>query len=150
MEIAAKKFLKFPLVLLAFVGLVFSLSCAFNHPEASAHSDHPEAGTFLIQGSETCCGTNTNLSQHHKPLNGEYLTLPRDAHRNFLDLLVLSFVAISIVFGRRFLDDISSRLSTLQKLYIRDNPHIPLFNHLILAFSRGILNPKKYNLAFSN
>ena len=148
MKIAAKKFLKFPLVLLAFVGLVFSLSCAFNHPEVSAHSELPKTETFLIQGSETCCGTN--LSQHRKSLNGEYLTLPRDAHRNFFDLLVLSFVTLSIVFGRHLLDDIGRRLSTLQKLYIRDNPHMPLFNHLILAFSRGILNPKKYNLAFSN
>ena len=150
MEIAAKKILKFPLVLLAFIGLVFSLSCAFNHPEVSAHHDLPEAGTFLVQGSEACCGTHTDLSRHHKLLNGEYLTLPRDAHRNFFDLLVLSFVAISLVFGRRFLDGVGYRLSTLQKLYIRDNPHIPLFNHLVLAFSRGILNPKKYNLAFSS
>lgn len=148
MEIATKKFLKFPLVLVAFLGLVFSLSCAFNHPEASAHSALPDVGTFLIQGSETCCGTN--LSQHHKPLSGEYLAVPRETHRTFLDLLVFSLVAVSMIFGRRFLDDVGRRLSMVGKLYIRDNPHLTLFNHLILVFSRGILNPKKYNLAFSN
>lgn len=148
MEIAARKFFRLPLVLLTFLGLVFSLSCAFNHPEASAHSALPEAGTFLTQASEACCGTN--LSEHHKPLNGEFLAVPKETNRNPLNFLILGLLAVSIIFGRQFLDDIGRRLSTLQKLYIRDNPHIPLFNHLILAFSRGILNPKKYNFAFSN
>lgn len=150
MEIVTKKFLKFPVVLLILVGLIFRIPCSFNHPKASAHSELLEAGTFLIQGSEIGCGTDRNLSQHHKPLNGEYLSLPIDPHRNFFDLLILSFIAISIVFGRRFPDDIGSRLSILQKLYIRENPHIPIYNNLILVFSHGILNPKKHNFVFSN
>lgn len=29
-------------------------------------------------------------------------------------------------------------------LYVRQNPDITLFNHLKLAFARGILNPKSY------
>ena len=141
MFFAGSKKLKVGIVLLSFIGLVFSLSCAFSHPEASAHSPSAEAGTFLIQGSETCC--DTNLSEHHKPLNGEFLAVPKETNRNPLNLLFLGLIAVSMIFGRHFLDHVGRRLSVLQKLYIRDNPHIPLFNHLVLAFSRGILNPKK-------
>ena len=145
MEIATKKFLKVPLVLLIFLGMVFGFSCVISHSETLAHSTSAEMGSVFGQESENCCGTN--LSQHHKPLHGEDLTFLRITHRNFFDLLILSFVTISLVFGRRLLDD---RLSTLKKLYIWNNPSIPLFNHLVLAFSRGILKPKKYNLSFSN
>ncbi len=149
MEILKKKFLKFPLVLLAFIGFVFSLSCAFNPSEALAHhSTIPEAGTSLLESGEACCGTN--LSQQHKPLASEYLAVSRETNRNPFDLLNVSLVASLMIFGLYLLDHIERRLSMEGKLYVRDNPHLTLSNTLIEAFSRGILNPKKYNLAFSN
>lgn len=148
MEIISNKFLKFPLVLLAILGFIFSLLCAFNHPEASAHSALPEVGTFIIQGSETCCGTN--LTKQHKPLNEEFLAVPKETNHDPLNFRILGLLAVSMIFKQHSLDNLGRRLAILQKLYIRNNPLISLFNHLILAFLHGILNPKKYIRAFSS
>jgi len=142
------KKIKSGLVLLVLVGLAFSLSCRFDHSEASTYAAFSEAGVFLTQGGKACCGTN--ISQHRGSLNGEYLAIPRDMHRNPLDvILMFSFIAMSVFFSKRLLDDIYRQSTTVGEFYIRDNPHSILFNHLAETFSRGILNPKKYNVVFA-
>ena len=148
MEIAAKKFLKFPAVLLVFLGLVFSLSCAFtHHPEASAHAATPESVATLAQGSEACCGTSLSKSDHS--LKETLVTVPKNHSRDLYDVLAIGLIFASVIIGRRLFEYIEQQLAFFVRLYTRQNLEVFAFHYLRLAFSRGILNPKKYNVAFS-
>ena len=140
-----KNILRFSLTLLALFGLAFSVTCVFDHPEISTHAVSSTIGTFFTSGNEACCSINT-LS-YHKFFSDQYPAIPRDTTGNFVVLFIVGLTAL-IIFERRFLQDIGRRLSLLYKMYIRDNPELDSFNHLRLAFSQGILNPKKYNLIF--
>jgi hypothetical protein len=70
------------------------------------------------------------------------------------DFLITLFVLIFAVgallffnFRRRLLLLLSIRLSDRWRFYLKQNPHLPLFNHLREEFSQGILNPKIYDSA---
>ncbi len=57
-----------------------------------------------------------------------------------LILLAVVFVAVAILKRNLFL--LFSFYATRWRLYIKQNPHLSLFNPLREAFSQGILNPK--------
>lgn len=142
------KKIKISLVLLTFFGFIFGLSCAVSHPEVSVHSTVLEDGTFFAQANETCCGTN--ISEYQSLLGGEFFVAPKETNNSFVYLLTLGLLVFSIFFERYFLDGLVRQLSTRQRRYTRVNQFTFFLDYLILSFSRGILNPKKYNLSFSN
>ncbi len=148
MKTIARKFLKLPLVLVVFIGFVFSISCAFYHTDVSAHTYLSEDGIYLTHGSGTNCGTD--IAQNHTPMHSECLMVQRETYRHFIEFLVLILTTTSLLFGWRFFDDILSRLSEVYTRYLKNNPELSFFNYLKLAFSRGILNSKKYHLAYCN
>ncbi len=57
-----------------------------------------------------------------------------------LVLLAVVFVAVGVFKRNIFL--LSNYYATRWRLYIKQNPYLPLFNPLKEAFSQGILNPK--------
>lgn len=148
MFLAGSKKLKIALVLLTFVGLAFSLSCAFNHhSETSAHAPTTESVTILAQGSE-CCGTNLSKSDHS--IKETFLTVPKNHARDLYDVLAIGLILVSVIIGRRLFEHIEQQLAFFVRLYTRQNLEISAFHYLRLAFSRGILNPKKYSVVFAS
>ncbi len=149
MFLTGSKKLKIALVLLIFIGFTFSLSCAFNHhPETSAHASTPESVTIPAQGSEACCTTNLSKSDHS--LKETLLTIPKNHSRGLYDVLAIGLILVSVMIGRRLFEYIKQQLAFFVRLYNRQNLEIFAFHYLRLAFSRGILKPKKYNLVFSS
>ena len=148
MFLPGSKKLKITLVLLTFLGSAFSLSCVLNHhPEASAHALTPKSTTIPSQGSEACCGTSLSKSNHS--LKETLLTLPKNHARDLYNILVIGLIFLSVIIGRRFLEYMKRRLDFFVRLYTRQNLEIFAFHYLRLAFSRGILKPKKYSVTFS-
>ena len=149
MESATKKFFKLSLVLSVFLGLIFTFSCAFAHrSEATAHAATSESVAVLTQSSEACCGTSLSKSDHS--LKETFLTIPKNHARYLYDVLAIGLIVVAAIIGRRLFEHIEQQLAYFVRLYSRQHLEIFALHYLRLAFSRGILNPKKYNLAFSN
>ncbi len=135
-----KKSFRVSLVTLLSLGLVFSIFCVFNYQQqALAHTHHEITSTYA-QSSEACCGTNL---QHH---NTQSIATLKNAIRDNLNLLIFSLILFSIFISIRLFEK-KKQLSILYRIYIKDNPELTSLNYLKIAFSQGILNPKKYNLA---
>ena len=96
-----------------------------------------------MASEQQCCGTS--ISHHFNTWKNITLAVP-DKVRDSLMLLALG---LSLILGGSWLS-LRHRyplpnLDILRlRLYIRQNPDLLLFNHLKLAFARGILNPKIY------
>jgi len=148
MEIATKKFFKLSLVLSVYLGLTFSFSCALtHHSETTAHSATLDSVAELAQGSEACCGTSLSKSDHS--LKETFLTIPKNHTQDLYDMLAVGLIVVAAMIGRRLFEQIKQQLAYFVRLYTRQRLEILALNYLRLAFSRGILNPQKYNLAFS-
>ena len=99
--------------------------------------------TILGANQQECC--NTSISKNIDSWKDIVLTLP-DKMRDTWALLMLGLVLIfafswTPLWNRRPTIDLDiGRL----RLYIREHPDLILFDHLKLAFARGILNPKIY------
>lgn len=104
----------------------------------------PSAQTMLSMASEkSCCGTT--MSQHIESWKSTLLIVPQ-AVRDSLALLALGLTLILAYSWLSFRDrypSLDSDAGSL-RLYVQQNPEIAIFNHLKLAFARGILNPKIY------
>ena len=142
MEIATKKFGKF-LLALTMVALlwisVFGLVHSMN--DMKMNSDGTMSGC-LYSGQAAIC--TMNFAEHITLLQSMLTSLPQKT--GLMDLLILAVVLIvtAVIFGPRLLFDHSRLLFSRQRLYIKQNPHIPLFDSLRETFSQGILNPKIY------
>ena len=150
MFFAGSKKLKISLILLTFAGFVFSLSCAFSHrSEASTHASISESIATFVHSNEACCGTSISTSGHL--LKENFLALSKNQARNWYDLLAMGLILVSAIFGRRFFEHIEQRLAYVVRLYYMTRQYLEFFafHYLRLAFSRGILSPKKYHLVFS-
>lgn len=125
--------------------LLFGFICVGLFHESSIGVDSAISSPTLvaIAGEESCCGTN--MSQHVKSWRDTFLTVSQGFRDTFMLLalgIALAFVYSWLSFRDRYpaLDPYVGRY----RLYIRENPDIPTFNHLKLAFALGILNPKLY------
>ena len=97
-----------------------------------------------IASQESCCGTN--VSQHIQSWKNTFLAVPQGVR----DALTLLALGLTLILGYSWVS-LWNRRPSIEldigrlRLYIRrQNPELILFNHLKLAFARGILNPKIY------
>src|SRR3989344_659082 len=139
-----KDLIKFPIVLITIGALVFGFFCFGMFSKSATHM--PMLGntqSISMASEQQCCGTS--ISHHFNTWKNITLAVP-DKVRDSLTLLALG---LALILGGSWL---SLRhhyplpnLDILRlRLYIRQNPDLLLFNHLKLAFARGILNPKIY------
>lgn len=96
-----------------------------------------------MESGEECCGAS--ILHYFDTWKNITLTVP-DKVRDSLMMLALG---LALILGGSWLSlrhrHLLPNLNVLRlQLYIRQNPDLLLFNHLKLAFARGILNPKIY------
>lgn len=139
-----KKF-KFPVILITLGVLTFGFVCTGMASHTSMHDNGMNSIEVIISGAnqQECC--NTGISKNIDMWKNIVLTVP-DKTRDTLALLALGLTLILghslvLLWNRR--PPIEPDICRL-RLYIRHNPDLLLFNHLKLAFARGILNPKIY------
>jgi len=139
-----QKLLRFPVILITIGALVLGFFCFGMFSESAPHMTMLANTQSISMASEQqCCGTS--ISHHFNTWKNITLAVP-DKVRDSLMLLALG---LALILGGSWL---SLRhhyplpnLDILRlRLYIRQNPDLLLFNHLKLAFARGILNPKIY------
>ena len=139
-----QKSIRLPVVLLTMWTLLFGFLCVGMFHEKSVHMDISGTQAMLSMASEeSCCGTT--MSQHIESWKSTFLIAPQ-AVRDSLALLAFGLALVLVYSWFSFQD----RYPTLNpdigglRLYVQQNPEIAIFNHLKLAFARGILNPKLY------
>lgn len=139
-----QKLIILSVVLLTVWTLLFGFLCVGMFYEKSMHMGMSNIQTVSsITSEESCCGTT--MSQHIESWRSTFLAVPQ-AVRDTLTLLALG---LALVFAYSWIS-FRDRYPTLDpdigglRLYVQQNPDIAIFNHLKLAFARGILNPKLY------
>lgn len=132
------KFFVIPVVL-SVITLGFACSGMMNH--VSMHDMGMNSVAVMSVNNQECC--NTSISKNIGSWKSVLLVIPREI-KDALFLLLLGFVAAFSFVGLQFRHDPNDRGWLSYRFYIRDNPDLVLFNHLKLAFARGILNPKVY------
>ena len=132
------KFIKFSTVFLLFSAFIFSIAYSQGSMETIYHF---KTQTAQCPASEAQTGCPT-ISEHIGSLQFFVTTLPdtRVFLSALLVLLLAAFVASGLCFGKQR----PNQLISAGRLYNTQNPELPLFNHLKLAFAQGILNPKIY------
>lgn len=142
MEIATKKFSSFVLAFgcIAFLSVaLFGISQIMMGMEK--RSDGTMEGCIFDGGAEICA---MNIMEHIAHWQS-MLTAPAPQKALvFALLLLLVAVFTTITIFKRNLLLLSGHYTIHWRLYIRQNPNLFLFNHLRIAFARGILNPKIY------
>ena len=84
-----------------------------------------------------------NFSEHIAFWQEMLTILPQNAE--LLGLLILiALMVVAISFWRNHLSLFFKLVASRWKLYLKQHPQIRLFNKLLEAFSRGILNSKIY------
>lgn len=139
------KISKIQIVLITVGVLLFGFSCTGMLSHSSIHAPVNPIGvaTVIPTDNQRCC--NTNISQNIDSLKNAILTTS-DKTRNALAFLALGLIPILgyswiSLWNRRLVIDLSVGRS---RFYTREHPGLIPFNHLKLAFARGILNPKIY------
>ena len=135
MEIA--KVIKYFTVFLLFSAFIFSIAYSQGSMETIYHF---KTQTAQCPASEAQTGCPT-ISEHISSLQILLTTLPDT--RTILSLLLMLLVGAFLAF-RSYPRKQHHDLVSIKRLYNTQNPEIPLFNHLKLAFAQGILNPKIY------
>ena len=133
--------IKFPVVLITLGVLVFGFTCVGIIKHASMHNADMSSVAMTSSNNQECC--NTNISKHIGSWKDTLLVVPRDM-RDGLLILILGLIATLTVGLFKAQHLLSDYRLQFYRLYARDNPDLALFNHLKLAFARGILNPKIY------
>lgn len=135
--------MKFPVLLLAVWALLFGFVCVgmFHEPSMGMDTMTSNPTLMAITAKESCCGTN--VSQHIQSWRNTFLAVPQGVR----DALTLLALGLALILGYSWVS-LWNRRPSIEldigwlRLYIRQNPELILFNHLKLAFARGILNPK--------
>ncbi len=147
MFFAVTQKIKIVLVLLSVAGIFLGLFCALNHHSGvSAHSSTSKSVVLLAQGNEECCGTSL-LKLDHTLV--EALLTAKNHSQDLYRVLATGLIFVSVIIGRRIFEHFEQYLAFFVRLCMRKNLEIFALRYLRLAFSRGILNAKKYNVAFS-
>lgn len=102
-----------------------------------------DMGMMPSEHEQSCC--NLGTTNHMNSLRDVALIAP-DKTRDTLTLLALG---LALLLGYGFVTIWNRRPPIdhdvgVLRLYIKSHPEIVLFDHLKLAFARGILNPKIY------
>lgn len=145
LSLPTRKLPRSPIVLIILSVLTFGFVCTgmANHTSMHNMDMNPTRVTMSSANQQECC--NTSISKNIDSWKNIILTAP-DKMRDSLALLVLG---LALIFGYSWLS-LRNRHPSMEPdvgrlcLYIRQNPDLILFNHLKIAFARGILNPKIY------
>lgn len=135
--------IKLPITLITIGILLFGFVCTGMFSKASMDMSQMDMGMISSEHNQPCC--TIGVGHHISSWKEVVLTLP-DKTRDAWTLLLLG---LALIFGYSWVS-LWNRRPSLDldvghlRLYERDNPDILLFNHLKLAFARGILNPKIY------
>ena len=134
---------KISLILTVLGIFIFGFVCTGIASHISMHDPAMNYVAVTISGTDQqeCC--NTSISKNIESWKSTILVVPRET-RDGLLILILGLMATLAVGLFRFRKPFSNRQFSLYRLYERDNPNLALFDHLKLAFARGILNPKIY------
>lgn len=140
------KKLKSPIVLIVSGVLTLGFVCPSMLGHESMHIPTGSmAGILMVvtPDNQECC--NTSISKHIESWKDIALTLPDKAR----DAWALLMLGLALILGYGWVSLWSRRPSPdldvgQLRLYIREHPDLILFDHLKLAFARGILNPKIY------
>lgn len=140
---AKSKLTKFSITLITIGILLFGFVCTGMFSKASMDMSAINMGMTSEEHQQQCCSIST--SHHIDSWKNIILTVP-DKTRDALALLALG---LALILGYSWVSlwnhrpPIELDIGRL-RLYIRENPDLILFNHLKLAFARGILNSKIY------
>lgn len=143
MPLKSQKLIKIPIILLTVGVLVFGFVCMGMFSKSSMEMSAMDMGMMSSEHDGSCCSLGT---VHHMNSLRDVVLISPDRTRDVLALLALS-LALLLGYGvthiwNRFppIDHDVGRLY----FYIKSRPEIKLFDHLKIAFARGILNPKIY------
>lgn len=137
-----QKLISLPVIFLTTWALLFGFVCVGMFHETSMEMT-TDPTLMAITAEESCCGTT--MSQHIQSWKSTFLAVPQ----GFRDALALLALGLVLILGYSWFS-FRDRYPLLDpdigglRLYVRQNPDITLFNHLKLAYARGILNPKIY------
>lgn len=139
-----QKLIKLLILLLTIGALIFGFFCVgmFNKPTTHMVM-MGNAQSISMPSEQSCCGSS--ISHHFDTWKNIALAVPDKVRDN----LVLLALGLALILGGNWLSvrhrNFLPNLDILRlRLYVRQNPNLLLFNHLKLAFARGILNPKVY------
>ena len=122
--------------------LVFGFFCmGFFHDMPMPMEGMGASHVVSMQADPSCCGMG--ISQHMTSWKLISQSLPRDA-KDIMILLALGLVALFAIWRPPSVFKFPDLDFITYRLYLRRNPDLINFNHLKLAFARGILNPKIY------
>lgn len=142
-----KKFINTLLFLMIFSFLVAYL---FNMSHASSDMKINDDGTMngcLFDDKTKICPMT--IAEHLSRLQGMFTAIPPKTDFLIVLFMLISAIGTLLIFKvkRRWLLLLFNRISHRWRFYLKQNPHLPLFNHLQEEFSQGILNPKIYDSA---
>lgn len=129
------KFVKISTVFLLLSTFVFSVAYSQGSMETIYHF---KTQTAKCPASEAQTGCPT-ISEHISSLQILLTTLPDT--RTILSVLLILLMGAFLVL-RAYLKKQRHDLMPIGRFYHTQNPELPLFNYLKLAFAQGILNPK--------
>lgn len=134
------KSIKFMVIFLIFSAFIFNGAYSWKSVEIIYHL---QTKTALCPQDEMQTGCPL-ISEHISSVQGMFANVLPETRSAFLilliSLLLVFFATLRSQFRRQWRDPALS----LKLLSLLRNPELPLFNHLRLAFARGILNPKAY------
>ena len=141
MEIATHKFSRFLLgfALTAFLLVVFFITSPIMGMKKQSDG---KMGSCLFSDKAGIC--TMTFTEHSSYLQSLLTTTAPQKALDFALLILLAVVWATVILFKRNFFLLSSYYTTRWRLYIKQNPHLSLFNPLREAFSQGILNPKIY------
>lgn len=100
-------------------------------------------GGCMFDGQAAICPMT--FVEHISRWQGVFTVVPQKS-TVVIQLLALTsaFVIAAFAFRQHLLLSLFSYFSERWRIYVKNNPHLPLFDHVREAFSQGILNPKIY------
>ncbi len=140
-EVFWRRRIKLPLILVILGVITLGFACAGATKHGFMHNSGMSPVVMTSANNQECC--NTSISKHFGQWKDTLLVVPREM-RDGLFLLILGLIATLAVGLFRLREPFSDYYLPSSRLYERDNPNLALFNHLKLAFARGLLNPKIY------
>lgn len=142
MGIATKKIADPLLIFGFFTFLSVGVFGIFQSAQMEMKDDGTMSGCLFDGRAEICLMT---IAEHISRWQGMFTVIPQKTDlRVLLFALISAIGALAVSALRRNHHFLSKHSSDRRRLYLKQNPHIPLFNPLREAFSRGILNPKIY------
>jgi hypothetical protein len=132
--------IKLPIVLITIGALVLGFFCLGIFAKTPMQMSTTGSALMSTAKEKPCCGSGIS---HHFDISKNTLAVPQSL-RDSLMWLVFG-LALALGFSRLPFQNLSTKPKLLSyRLYERQHPDLPLFNHLKLAFAKGILNPKIY------